>query len=156
PPSTAPDGTASRGLRRLLGPRVRIPRRSAAANPGESGPSSHIGTKIQNPAYAMTPTRLNQVATTNASRTQSTGTPRWSASPCATPPTIRCLAGRYIRRYAHAGWDGEVTPALSDMSKSSHANTRGTSGRNPDRSLILTRVSAVRIREVPNGHRAGE
>ena len=50
----------------------------------------------------MIPAPLNNVATTKPTRTTSTGTPKWSASPVATPPTSRRSAGRLARRYVVA------------------------------------------------------
>ena len=95
PTAIAPRATTGpRSVSRRTRP-GRFPARVALSRPGASR-SNWVsdGSTSQRAPYSTTPSPPSMVATTNPTRTHSTGNPRCRASPDATPPMIGCWLSR--------------------------------------------------------------
>src|SRR3954452_20008819 len=93
------------------------------------------------------PSPLAAVATTNATRTQITGTLRWRARPAATPPMTGFSESRVTRRQSRGGCVGVVVMT----GQGSQSGTPHPMEKHPEPTLRPSPPGQAGFRVVPDG-----
>ena len=126
----------------------RRPPRDALSAPGVSlSNRESTGTTSHSPMYMAMPSPPSAVASRNAARTHSTGSPRWRARPPATPPRTGASESRVTRRTSPRGWVGAVVMTC----QGSQSGGSRPMGKHPEPTLRRIRPGSQGFRVVPDG-----